>query len=72
MDYLIGSGAWRPNIGAAYLGDKNYADFTVGWNLKTGMVDFGLGGGYADTEEDNKITCPVGFTLIGSTCFMNT
>ena len=54
IDYLITSGSWRPNIGVGYVGKNNYGDINVGFNLSTGQFDFGAGGGYADTEENDK------------------
>lgn len=54
MDYLFGSKAFRPNVGAAYIDKDFYVDLTVGYNLKAKAVDYGVGGGYVDTDDDDK------------------
>ncbi len=52
LDYIVNSGAWRPNVGAAYLDEDVYVDVNAGYNYQTGSWDFGVGGGYADIEEE--------------------
>lgn len=52
IDYMLGSGAWRPNVGVGYLGDNIYGDANAGYNYKTGAWSFGVGAGGTDTEED--------------------
>jgi hypothetical protein len=58
MDYMLKSGAWRPNIGASYLGDSNYGDLNAGWNLKYKIIDFGVGFGFSDTKEHKETPDP--------------
>ena len=53
IDYMLTSGAWRPNAGVGYLGDNIYGDFSAGYNYQTGAWNFGLGGGATDTEDDS-------------------
>jgi hypothetical protein len=58
MDYMLKSGAWRPNIGASYLGDSNYGDLNAGWNLKYKIIDFGVGFGFSDTKKHKETPDP--------------
>ena len=54
MDYLFSSKALRPNVGAAYLDKDYYVDLTVGYNLKSKAADYGIGGGYVNTDDDDN------------------
>lgn len=45
IDYAFGSGRVRPNVGLAYLGDREYADINLGFDLRTRRSDLGLGVG---------------------------
>nr|WP_320135908.1 hypothetical protein [uncultured Amphritea sp.] len=59
LDYLVGSGAWRPNVGVGYLGENIYGDLSAGYNLDGGTWSFGVGAGAVDTdEEDDDETAP--------------
>lgn len=58
LDYLIQAGAFRPNIGVAYQGEGYYTDANVGYNLGTGAIDFGLGGGASDSDDERKDPAP--------------
>jgi len=58
LDYMINSGSWRPNVGVGYLGDSVYGDVNAGYNYKTGVWDFGVSGGTADTEGDVAVAAP--------------
>ncbi|MFT6904814.1 MAG: hypothetical protein ACJAS1_001468 [Oleiphilaceae bacterium] len=59
IDYMLDSGALRPNIGVAYLGDNNYVDLNVGYNLKNKSRNFGVGVGFVDTEKEKVTAAPV-------------
>jgi hypothetical protein len=54
IDYMLKSGAWRPNIGVAYIGDHNYGDLNVGYNLKNKAIDFGFGVGYTNAQKEEE------------------
>lgn len=54
LDYMLGSGTWRPNVGVGYLGDNIYGDVNAGYNYKTGAWNFGVGAGGTDTEDDDQ------------------
>lgn len=54
LDYVINSGALRPNIGAAYQGQGYFSGADVGYNLKSDAFDFGLGGGWSNSDDDKK------------------
>lgn len=49
LDYMFGSKRVRPTIGIARLGDDNYIGLDMGFG-PGGSIDFGLSGGYVDTE----------------------
>ncbi len=51
VDYLLGSGTWRPNVGISYLGDNLYGDFNAGYNYQQGSWSFGVGAGGVNTED---------------------
>ncbi|MDF3931832.1 hypothetical protein [Pseudomonas citronellolis] len=54
LDYVITSGAFRPNIGAAYQGQGYFGGADVGFNLKSQEIDFGVGGGWSNSDDDKK------------------
>ena len=43
IDYMFGTGTWRPTVGAAYLDDDFYVDFSVGIGPQSGDFNFGAG-----------------------------
>ncbi len=43
VDYNFRNGSIRPNIGAAYLDNDVYTDFSVGVDMLTRNADFGIG-----------------------------
>ncbi|MGR3635450.1 MAG: hypothetical protein ACU0BK_05920 [Shimia sp.] len=43
LDYKLRSKAWRPNIGAAYLDEDFYVDLSLGLDLTTNELDYGIG-----------------------------
>ena len=45
VDYNLESESFRPAIGVAYLDRSAYVDATVGIDLKTNEIDFGIGAG---------------------------
>lgn len=51
VDYLFNSGAWRPNVGAAYIDDDVFIDFSLGFGGKE--MDFGVGIGPIDSSSDS-------------------
>jgi len=51
LDYMLGTGTWRPNVGLGYLGDKVYGDLNTGYNYQNGTWDFGMSAGVADSED---------------------
>nr|WP_320135907.1 hypothetical protein [uncultured Amphritea sp.] len=58
LDYLVGSGAWRPNVGVGYLGENIYGDLSAGYNFDGGAWSFGVGAGAVDTDEDDDTASP--------------
>ncbi|MBU2966151.1 hypothetical protein Q4508_06430 [Amphritea sp. 2_MG-2023] len=58
LDYLVGSGAWRPNVGVGYLGENIYGDLSAGYNFDGGTWSFGVGAGAVDTDEDDDTASP--------------
>lgn len=49
VDYKFNSGAWRPNVGVAYLDNDLYVDLSLGVDLNSGNIDYGIGlGGLAN------------------------
>ena len=45
IDYKLESDSFRPALGAAYLDRNAYVDVTVGVDIQTGALDFGIGTG---------------------------
>ncbi|MBE1293287.1 MAG: hypothetical protein GJ677_12425 [Rhodobacteraceae bacterium] len=50
-DYKFGSGSFRPTVGAAYLDEDYYFDFSLGYDIKAQALDYGLGVGAAFETE---------------------
>ena len=52
FDYKFGSQAFRPTIGAAYLDEDFYIDFSLGYDTRLQALDYGIGVGAAfETEK---------------------
>ncbi|KAF1054300.1 MAG: hypothetical protein GAK43_00966 [Stenotrophomonas maltophilia] len=51
LDYVVQSGAFRPNVGVAYQGQGLFGGGDVGYNLGSHEVDFGLGGGWSNSDD---------------------
>lgn len=52
LDYSFSDRGFRPNVGVAYLGEKNiYVGADVGYSLAQQGVNFGAGVGYVDTKK---------------------
>jgi hypothetical protein len=49
IDYMLGSGSWRGSLGAAYMMENSYIELNGGYSFESGIFDFGLGAGWADT-----------------------
>lgn len=47
FDYKFGSQAFRPTIGAAYLDEDFYIDFSLGYDTRLKALDYGVGVGAA-------------------------
>lgn len=47
FDYKFGSQAFRPTIGAAYLDEDFYIDFSLGYDTRLQALDYGVGIGAA-------------------------
>lgn len=58
LDYVITNQNFRPSIGAAYLFDSGYVGLDLGYGLNGAGFDVGIGGGYADTEDDKNRSAP--------------
>jgi len=56
IDYLFNSGAWRPNIGAAYIDDDAFLDLSFGFGAQE--FDFGVGIGPIDSSSDSAQSLP--------------
>ncbi len=52
-DYKFGSQSFRPTVGAAYLEEDYYLDFSLGYDTRLQAVDYGMGLG-ASFETDPK------------------
>ncbi|PYG32512.1 hypothetical protein [Pelagimonas varians] len=53
VDYMFGSQGWRGSIGAAYMMENSYLELNGGYDFNRGGFDFGLGGGWANTDNDD-------------------
>ncbi|MBE1293286.1 MAG: hypothetical protein GJ677_12420 [Rhodobacteraceae bacterium] len=52
VDYKFGAGSLRPTVGAAYLEDDYYLDFSLGYDTQLQALDYGVGVGAAfETQE---------------------
>ncbi len=59
VDYKFGSGSFRPTVGAAYLDEDFYLDFSLGFDIKAQALDYGLGLGAAfETETPSTVADP--------------
>ncbi len=58
LDYAFKTKSLRSAVGVAYLGDSNYGEITLGYNLSEKEIDYGFGIGYADTAEEEPTTNP--------------
>ena len=56
IDYVFPSQAWRPHLGAAYLGDDYFVDVNLGYTLGLESWNVAMGAGYTNTDEDKKST----------------
>lgn len=54
LDYVFSSQSIRPNIGVGYQGEGYYGDANVGYSLEKQTVDFGLGGGWSNSDDHKK------------------
>jgi hypothetical protein len=50
-DYKFGSQAFRPTVGAAYLDEDFYLDFSLGYDTRIQALDYGVGIGAAFETE---------------------
>mgnify|MGYP000158442980 CR=1 FL=1 len=50
-DYKFGSQAFRPTVGAAYLDEDFYLDFSLGYDTRIQALDYGVGLGAAFETE---------------------
>lgn len=58
-DYKFGSRSFRPTVGAAYLDEDYYIDFSLGYDIKAQALDYGFGFGAAfETETPAGATSP--------------
>jgi len=46
-DYKFGTQAFRPTVGAAYLDEDFYVDFSLGYDTRLQALDYGVGVGAA-------------------------
>ncbi|KAF1054299.1 MAG: hypothetical protein GAK43_00965 [Stenotrophomonas maltophilia] len=58
LDYVVQSGAFRPNVGVAYQGQGIFGGGDVGYNLGSHEVDFGLGGGWSNSDDHKHHETP--------------
>ncbi len=64
FDYKFGSQAFRPTIGAAYLDEDFYIDFSLGYDTRLQALDYGIGVGAA-FETDKPAVAGGGATTAG-------
>lgn len=50
VDYLFGSGGFRPTVGAAYLGGNTFVGLDMGLGFGGSEFDFGLSTGLVETN----------------------
>ncbi len=58
VDYKFGSGSFRPTVGAAYLDEDFYLDFSLGYDIRAQALDYGLGLGAAFETETPAAASP--------------
>ncbi|MFT6913893.1 MAG: hypothetical protein ACJAWL_000179 [Motiliproteus sp.] len=61
LDYMLGTGAWRPNVGVGYLGDSVYGDLNAGYDYQKGAWNLGAGAGAGTSSadiEDEPVVAP--------------
>lgn len=58
LDYHFATGALRPNIGIAWIGDDIFADANFGYNMAVGKIDFGLGIGAVNSKPEAAAAPP--------------
>lgn len=54
LDYVFASQSIRPNIGLGYQGEGYFGDANVGYSFQRQAVDFGIGGGWSNSDDDKK------------------
>lgn len=57
-DYKFGSGTFRPTVGAAYLDEDYYLDFSLGYDTGLQALDYGFGVGAAFETETPTAPAP--------------
>lgn len=51
VDYKFNSSTWRPNVGVAYLDNDMYMDLSLGVDMQSRTMDYGVGlGGLANMQ----------------------
>ncbi|MGR3714628.1 MAG: hypothetical protein ACU0A6_16080 [Shimia sp.] len=55
LDYKTKSKSFRPSVGAAYLEEDFYVDLSLGLDLKTQDVDYGIGLGLTSNVESPAV-----------------
>jgi hypothetical protein len=59
LDYSFSSGALRPTVGAAYLDNDGYVDFSVGVDPDSGTLNYGIGlGGLSGMRSTTTVVPP--------------
>lgn len=58
LDYVVQSGAFRPNLGVSYQGEGYFSGADVGYNLGSQSFDFGVGAGWSNSDDDHKTPAP--------------
>lgn len=51
LDYMLGSGKVRPNVGIGYLGNNIYGDVNAGYDFQNSAWNLGVGAGVLDTRK---------------------
>ncbi len=60
LDYKFGSQSFRPTVGAAYLDEDFYVDFSLGYDTRLQALDYGIGVGAAfETQTPASPAAPV-------------
>ncbi|CAN7169189.1 hypothetical protein LJR232_000230 [Aquipseudomonas alcaligenes] len=58
LDYLFEQSSFRPNIGVAYQGEGYFSGGDVGYNFGKETIDFAVGAGWSNSDDDNKTPAP--------------